>query len=414
MRLVTPDPADEDAAVTMAQGRSRPAWAEIDLAAVTHNARVLASWWRRPSCAPWSRPTATATVARRWPGPRWPGARGGLAVALVDEGVELRQHGIDAPGAAAERVRRSSAVDTALAYGLTPTLYSTEAIAAFAAAAQGCGPPHRGPRQGRHRHAPGRRRRPRSCPRSSPQPSARAACWTSRACWTHLPVADGEQRGGPGLHPRAARPLRRASSPAWRAQGVTAPVLHAANTAGAIAFPAPRYDMVRCGLGLYGYLPGDTVHGRLRRGGRRRAAAARHVAQGARGRPCARSTRASAPPTAGCALCRERSVVATVPIGYADGVPRALFARRLRGAHRRAAPPAGRDGDHGPDRRRLRRRRLGAARVTRSCCSAARATRWSRPTTGRPCWGRSATRWCAAWARACPASRSTASTSPGD
>ena len=42
MRLVVPVPADEDAEVTMAQGRSRPAWAEIDLAAVAHNAAVLA------------------------------------------------------------------------------------------------------------------------------------------------------------------------------------------------------------------------------------------------------------------------------------------------------------------------------------------------------------------------------------
>ena len=42
MRLVVPDPADEAAGVTMAQGRSRPAWAEIDLSAVAHNAAVLA------------------------------------------------------------------------------------------------------------------------------------------------------------------------------------------------------------------------------------------------------------------------------------------------------------------------------------------------------------------------------------
>src|SRR5271155_5753134 len=31
-----------DPSVAMAQGRSRPAWAEIDLGAVAHNARVLA------------------------------------------------------------------------------------------------------------------------------------------------------------------------------------------------------------------------------------------------------------------------------------------------------------------------------------------------------------------------------------
>ena len=77
--------------------------------------------------------------------------------------------------------------------------------------------------------------------------------------WTHLPVADGEQaedraytEGQLDLFDRLVADLA--------TQGVAAPVLHAANTAAAIAFPRSRYDMVRCGLGLYGYLPGDTVH----------------------------------------------------------------------------------------------------------------------------------------------------------
>ena len=40
VRLIGAD--EDDDVVTMAQGRSRPAWAEIDLAAVAHNAAVLA------------------------------------------------------------------------------------------------------------------------------------------------------------------------------------------------------------------------------------------------------------------------------------------------------------------------------------------------------------------------------------
>ena len=36
-------------------------------------------------------------------------------------------------------------------------------------------------------------------------------------------------------------------------------MLHAANTAGTVAFARARYDMVRTGLGLYGYLPGPHV-----------------------------------------------------------------------------------------------------------------------------------------------------------
>ena len=101
--------------------------------------------------------------------------------------------------------------------------------------------------------------------------------------------------------------------------------LHAANTAGAIAFPAARHDMVRCGIGLYGYLPGPAGAGRLRRAGGRRAAAPGHVAQGAGGRRARRSTAGERPSYGRLRPLPARSLVATVPIGYADGVPRALF-----------------------------------------------------------------------------------------
>ena len=91
------------------------------------------------------------------------------------------------------------------------------------------------------------------------------------------------------------------------------------------------------------------------------AAAAGHVAQGRASSPCARSRPGERPSYGRLRPLPARSLVATVPIGYADGVPRALFDAGyevLIGGVRR---PAGRDGDHGPDRGRLRRRRLGAA-----------------------------------------------------
>ena len=82
--------------------------------------------------------------------------------------------------------------------------------------------------------------------------------------WTHLPVADGETAedrdftlGQLATFDRLARRLL--------AAGFDADIVHAANTAGAIAFPSARYGMVRCGIGLYGYLPGPAVQQRLRR-----------------------------------------------------------------------------------------------------------------------------------------------------
>ena len=157
VRLMAPVPAADAAAVTMAQGRSRPAWAEIDLAAVTHNAAVLARL---------AAPAALCAVVKAHgyghggPAVARAALAGGaqrLAVALVDEGVELREHGVDAPVLLLSECG-PDAVDTALAYGLTPTLYSMDGVEAFADRGPGDGRSPRRAREGRHGHAPGRSR----------------------------------------------------------------------------------------------------------------------------------------------------------------------------------------------------------------------------------------------------------------
>ena len=124
----------------MAQGRSRPAWAEIDLAAVAHNAALL-SRLAAPA-------ELCAVVKAHGYGHGGPavaraalaGGAGGLAVALVDEGVELREHGVTAPVLLLSECDPAAAA-TALSYGLTPTLYSAEGIAAWSAAAAAAGRP---------------------------------------------------------------------------------------------------------------------------------------------------------------------------------------------------------------------------------------------------------------------------------
>ena len=56
-----------------------------------------AGWWPRPGSVPWSRPTATATVAVPVARAAVEGGATWLAVALVEEGVALRDAGIDVP-----------------------------------------------------------------------------------------------------------------------------------------------------------------------------------------------------------------------------------------------------------------------------------------------------------------------------
>jgi alanine racemase len=317
---VAPVPDDEDAAVTMAQGRSRPAWAEIDVAAIAHNARVLA---RVAAPAELCAVVKAHGYGHGGPAVARAALAGGaarLAVALVDEGVELRRHDVTAPVLLLSECG-PDAVDTALAYGLTPTLYSAEGIAAFATAARAAGQRtavHLKVDTGMHRVG------------AAPEDLASLTAAVERepllyleGVWTHLPVADGElpedrvyTEGQLDLFDRLVAALAGA--------GVHPPVLHAANTAGAIAFPRARHDMVRCGIGLYGYVPSAGVARALSEQAgddtlqpamslKAQVVAVRELLAGER------------PSYGRLRPLPERSVVATVPIGYADGVPRTLF-----------------------------------------------------------------------------------------
>jgi alanine racemase len=100
--------------------------------------------------------------------------------------------------------------------------------------------------------------------------------------------------------------------------GVRPPLLHAANSAAALTRPDARYDMVRCGIALYGLAPSPPLGGvadlhpaltlKARVALVKRVDAGEAVSYGLRYR-----------------LDRTSHIV-TVPIGYADGVPRRLSA----------------------------------------------------------------------------------------
>ncbi len=323
MRLVAPvvddGDGDADAAVTMAQGRSRPAWAEIDLAAVAHNAGVLA---RLAAPAELCAVVKAHGYGHGGPAVARAALAGGarrLAVALVDEGVELREHGVTAPVLLLSECDPAAAT-TALAYGLTPTLYTPEGIAAFAVAAATAGRPaavHVKVDTGMHRVG------------ATPEDlRAIAAAVVAEpllqleGIWTHLPVADGD--AADRTYTEDQLDLFDALVAELATAGIQAPLLHTANTAGAIAFPRARYDIVRCGLGLYGYLPGRPVQDAFdaQAGG-----AQLRPAMALKARVVAvRTLPAGERPSYGRRRALPaRSLVATVPIGYADGVPRRLF-----------------------------------------------------------------------------------------
>ena len=129
---------------------------------------------------------------------------------------------------------------------------------------------------------------------------------------THLAVADEPD------NPYTAEQLGRfdAVLDAFRARGLPTGTVHACNTAGAIDCPAARFDMVRIGIGCYGIAPADELDGRLplqpAMSVKARVSQVKVVPSGARLSYGLRYE-----------TTRETRI-ATVPIGYADGVPREL------------------------------------------------------------------------------------------
>jgi len=305
----------------VAEGRSRPAWAEIDLGALRHNVGLVARL-----VAPSALCAVVKADAYGHGGPCVAAAAlgsgaAGLAVALIDEAVEIREAEVGGPILLLSEPPPDAA-EAAVAAGLTPTLCTLEGVASLARAARAAGEVvavHVKVDTGMHRMGAEPALVPAMVAAVAEQPSLRL-----EGLWTHLAVADGA-----GAEDRAftASQLDRFDEVTADLAGAGAPpvVRHAANSAGAIAWPRARYDAVRCGLALYGALPSAVVGDALAAAApgqslrpvlsfKARVAAVRELPAGAR------------PSYGRLRPLPERSVVATVPVGYADGVPRALFA----------------------------------------------------------------------------------------
>jgi alanine racemase len=302
--------------------RYRPAWAEVDLDAVRHNVVLLGqvSGPRTKVCAVVKAdgyghgavPVARAALEA---GAAW------LAVALVEEGVALRAAGLDAPVLVLSEPP-PEAMGAVVAHDLTPTVATRGGVTALAAAARRAGsarpvPVHVKVDTGMHRIG------------VAPEDAAALAGAVAAAglrlegLWTHLAVAED-----PAEEARAftAEQLARfdAALAAVRRAGHRPEVVHVANSAGTIAHPGSRFDLVRVGIALYGILPDERL-----------APAFAELTGGRSLRPvlslrarisAVRDLPAGARPSYGRRRpLPEAARVATVPLGYADGVPRRLF-----------------------------------------------------------------------------------------
>ena len=317
----------------MAEGRTRAAWAEVDLDALAHNVAVLARRAAPAALCAVVKADAYGHGAVQVARTALASGAAGLAVAIVDEGLELREHGIDAPVLVLSEVMPDAA-EVLVRARLTATIATLRGMQALAAAARRVGTRskvHVKVDTGMHRVGVAPVEAPALVHAAASEPALRV-----EAVWTHLAVADGTTADDQAF---TALQLRRFDE-VVAALEQRPRLLHAANTAGAIAWPAARYDMVRCGIGMYGCAPAPAM-ARIpdERGAGETAgedpAAAETAAVLAALRPvlslkarvsAVRELDAGERPSYGRRRALpERGVVATVPIGYADGVPRRLF-----------------------------------------------------------------------------------------
>ena len=289
----------------------RWAWAEIDLDAIAHNVGVVAQ--AVAPAAVWAvvKADAYGHGATQVAHAALEAGASGLCVALVQEGVTLRADGITAPILLlSEQHGHAEAI---VANGLTPTLYSVGEAEALDVAARSAG---RTPLDVHVKIDTGMHR-------VGVQPAgavALVAAITAMAglrfagVFTHLAVADEP------TSPANALQLGRfdAVLDDLRRAGIEPPVVHAANSAAALAMPEARHDLVRLGIAMYGIEPGAGVRHLC---GDLRPALSLHarvsmVKTVAAGEGVSYGLRH---------VCPADTRVATVPIGYADGVPRRLF-----------------------------------------------------------------------------------------
>lgn len=242
----------------------RPTWLEIDLGALAHNARRLADVAGDAALMAVIKADAYGHGAVRVARTALRNGASWLGVACVPEGIEIRRAGIDAPTLILGYTPAWQARD-AVRHGLSVTVFDERTAVALSKAAQAL---DRGVRvhvkvdTGLHRiglppaDVPGLLARLRALPGVEVE-----------GLFTHLAVADELGAESVAATLEQARAFE-ALVDRLDADGLRPPVVHAANSAalltagsgdGAPAGPRLRWDLVRAGIALYGLAPSAEV-----------------------------------------------------------------------------------------------------------------------------------------------------------
>jgi alanine racemase len=289
--------------------------AVIDLAAVRHNVATCKAATRAELMAVVKAdgyghgllPTARAAVA---------GGAGWLGVAMLEEALALREAGFGQPILAwlwtpAEQQQLRQAI----AAGVDVSVSSRTALDLVVAAAAAAGRPariHLKIDTGLSRNGATRADWPDLV--AAAAKAAADGTVLNAGIWSHFVHADS-----PG-HPTTGRQIERFTEAveAARAIGVVPELRHLANSAATVTLPGAHFDLVRPGIAVYGLSPvpeqGDfglvpAMSVRSRLANVKRVPAGAGVSYGHQYR------------------LRADSTLALVPLGYADGIPRAATNR---------------------------------------------------------------------------------------
>jgi alanine racemase len=290
----------------------RPTRVEIDLDAIRHNVGVLRELVAPAAVLAVVKADAYGHGAVAVARAAVDAGATGLGVALVEEGVELRDAGIDAPTLVLSEPRPEAAGEV-VARRLTPVVYTEAGIDALAKAVadRGADPldVHLKIDTGMHRVGAD----PEDAVALVRRVLDHRELRLGGVC-THFAVADEpDDDYTQGQLERFAAVRAELAT-----MGVDPHPVHTANSAAAIGFPDARFDLVRVGIAIYGVLPAPGLGADL---GLRPALALRsavsHVKRRQAGDRVSYGLRYMLP---------RDATIATVPIGYADGVPRNLAA----------------------------------------------------------------------------------------
>ncbi len=296
---------------------TRWAWVDVDLDAIRHNVEYLRSavapsaLWAVVKADGYGHGAVEVAQAALDAGAQ------GLCVALVQEGVELRNARIDAPILLLSEPS-IDAVDDIVRYRLMATVYSVAFIDALAAAAGARGvagiPVHLKIDTGMQRVGV----------QVDEIAGVKAALDAQHpslvlvGVFTHLAMADEPDADFTAI--QLSRFDAAIVDSFGSAEAANPLLVHAANSAGALAHPTARRSFVRAGIAIYGISPGSGIDSycdelrpalslKARVSYVKRVVAGSSISYGQRH-------------TFEC-----DTTVATVPIGYADGVSRRLFER---------------------------------------------------------------------------------------